>query len=300
MASGKIIDIHGRWTSKDGKNKIQLMQSFDKFEGYVGSPDDVRISLGNISDRKLCFKQTWHKGKNKGAIATVHGYLTSDSSTILLEFEGTRSNGKGMKGKNAIVRESFIGMWTPMDLSESGDIWSFNLKGRWEITGYYESNLKEKLDLKGERNHRDANFFTISVQSSNGRWEEEIKGEYRCPSIILTLPPSLGDRTLLLERRKQFESLPSLKYHPLPLIQEKTEPAFLSTKDTSTSSEKRPSRDQSNVDEKTSEHFDSQFPSKQYVGQPDDDLRTALLSTVSLPLQKRTSNKSSCCCCCIS
>merc|ERR550534_3565094 len=99
----------------------------DKFEGYVGSPDDVKITLGTISGRTMNFKQTWHKGKNKGAVATVYGKLTTDRSTILLEFEGTRSNGKGMKGKNAIFRDSLLGSWTPMGLIENGDIWNFNL-----------------------------------------------------------------------------------------------------------------------------------------------------------------------------
>jgi len=147
MTQGGIVDIHGDWISRDGNNKINLIQTLDKFEGFVGNRDDVKITLGTISGRTLNFKQSWHRGRNKGAVATVYGKLTSDSSTILLEFEGMRANGKGMKGKNAIFRENLIGTWTPMGLSGNGDVWFFRLKNRLDITGYYETKkaLRDKV-----------------------------------------------------------------------------------------------------------------------------------------------------------
>jgi len=295
-----MINIDGIWISKDGTNIIQLQQTVDKFEGFMGSPDNVRISLGRISDRTLNFKQTWHKGRNKGAVATVYGRLTNDDSAILLEFEGIRANGKGMKGKNAIYRKSLLGTWTPMDLDKSEDTWNFILKSRLLISGYYESKHKERIILKGKRNHTDVNFFTISMQSSDrDSKDEEINGEYRCPNIILTFPPSQGEKTLVLQRKLLF--LPKVKeYDPLPTLEEKSGSINLSMNSASLRSAKRPYRDESQLtrsgpgpDQPTME-----FPTDPFT-KPDADLRTALLSTVSVSVQERPKEKKCCNCCCI-
>jgi len=292
MTEAGIIDINGGWTSKDGKNKINLIQTRDKFEGFVGDGDDVKITLGTISGRTLNFKQTWHRGRNKGAVATVYGKLTSDSSTILLEFEGMRANGRGMKGKNAIFRESLIGTWTPMGLSGSGDIWYFGLKNNLDIAGYYETKLKERLLLRGQRSQKDVNFFTISLQKENGRWNTaKIKGEYRCPGIIL----ALRNKNVILGRKRQEEMPRYEEYDPLPLSQEDSESEMIfCTNDTSFSSRKRPLRNESKVMEpKKVEPYYSKTP-KEPVDQP-EDLRARLLVPTSKHSKNRTRKK--CCCC---
>jgi len=291
MTAGKIININGGWTSKDGKNKINLIQTRDKFEGFVGDKDDVKITLGTISERTLNFKQTWHRGRNKGAVATVYGKLTSDNSTILLEFEGMRSNGKGMKGKNAIYRESLIGTWTPMGLSGSGDIWYFSLKNERDITGYYETKLKERVLLRGQRSQKDVNFFTISLQRKNGRWDvAKIKGEYRCPSIIL----ALREKNVILGRKRQ-ETMPRYEeYDPLPLSQEDSESEMIfCTNETSFSSRKRPFRNESKVMENKNVQPYYSEPTRAPDSHP-EDLRTRLLSA-SWRAENRTRKK--CCWC---
>merc|ERR1719320_718622 len=103
--------------------------------------------------RTLNFKQTWHEGVNKGAVATVYGKLLSDGGTILLDFEGMRANGRAMKGRNAIYRQSLVGTWVPMGLTGSGDVWRFVLeKNRQDITGYFlHSILNERVELRGRR-----------------------------------------------------------------------------------------------------------------------------------------------------
>lgn len=294
MTSSEIIDIHGGWTSKDGKHKIQIVQTLDKFEGFVGSPEDVKISLGTISERTLNFKQTWHMGKNKGAVATVYGQLTSDSSTILLEFQGRQANGRGMKGKNAIFRENLIGSWTPYGRNGSGDVWSFNLENSQDITGYYKPNkAKEGVSLKGQRNHEDANFFTISLETSNKRENqatEEINGEFKCPRIILDLPTSLGKKSVLLIRKRQ-ESLPKYEeYDPLPLVQEEEPEVFLNGKGKSFGPKLRPVRDDSAKMQKRASNRGEK--SSQNPGEP-EDMRSRFLTTVS-----HSSGRSHKKCCC--
>jgi len=290
MVEGEIINIHGVWTSRDGKNKINFLQTLDKFEGFVGDQDDVKITLGTISERKLNFKQAWLKGRNKGAVATVYGRLTRDNSTILLEFEGMRANGNGMKGKNTIFRESLIGSWTPMGVSESGSIWHFSLENRWDITGFYDNTtLNKRVPLMGQRSKEDVNFFTISLQQENGKWDSsKINGEYRCPSIILTL----RNRNVMLVR-KQLEKMPKYEeYDPLPLSQDNSDSEMIfCTSDTSFSSRKRPFRDDSKVPERKEQPNKSE-PLRESVCQP-EDLRARLLDPASV--KKRTRKKYCCC-----
>jgi len=291
MTKGEIIDIHGVWTSRDGKNKINLIQTLDKFEGFVGNSDDVKITLGTISGRTLNFKQTWHKGRNRGAVATVYGMLTEDGSSILLEFEGMRANRRGMKGKNAIFRENIGGTWTPMGLSGSGDVWNFSLKNKRDISGYYETKLKGRVLLRGQRSEKDVNFFTISLQKENGKWDDaKIKGEYRCPCIILTLE----NRNVTLGRKRQNPIPDWEEYAPLPSSQEDSESEMIfCTTDSSFSTMKRPFRDESMVMEyKNAQPYNIGLP-KEPVSQP-EDLRTRLLAPVSLHSDKRT--RKDCCC----
>jgi len=290
MVEGEIINIHGVWTSRDGKNKINFLQTLDKFEGFVGDQDDVKITLGTISERKLNFKQAWLKGRNKGAVATVYGRLTRDNSTILLEFEGMRANGNGMKGKNTIFRESLIGSWTPMGVSESGSIWHFSLENRWDITGFYDdTKLNKRVPLMGQRSKEDVNFFTISLQQENGKWDSsKISGEYRCPSIIL----ALRNRNVILVRKK-LENMPKYEeYDPLPLSQDKSDSEMIfCTSDTSFSSRKRPFRDESKALERKEQPNKSE-PLRKSVSQP-EDLRARLLAPGSV---KNGTRKKYCCC----
>jgi len=301
MESNDIIDIHGGWTSKDGKHKIQIVQTLDKFEGFVGSPEDVKISLGTISERTLNFKQTWHMGRNKGAFATVYGQLTSDSSTILLEFQGRQASGRGMKGKNEIFRENLIGSWTTYGRNErngSGDVWSFKLENSRDITGYYKPNTaKEGFSLKGQINHENTNFFTVSLLSSDkkdkkeNQEKEQIKGEFKCPRIILDLPPSLGKKTVLLVRKRQ-ESLPKYEeYDPLPLVLEEEQKCFVNGKGKSFGPKLRPVRDDSEIMQKKG--FKRGEKSSQ---NPDEhhDMGMRFLSTVSTVSSGRSHKK--CCC----
>jgi len=290
MVEGEIINIHGVWTSRDGKNKINFLQTLDKFEGFVGDQDDVKITLGTISERKLNFKQAWLKGRNKGAVATVYGRLTRDNSTILLEFEGMRANGNGMKGKNTIFRESLIGSWTPMGVSESGSIWHFSLENRWDITGFYDdTKLNKRVPLMGQRSKEDVNFFTISLQQENGKWDSsKISGEYRCPSIIL----ALRNRNVILVRKK-LENMPKYEeYDPLPLSQDKSDSEMIfCTSDTSFSSRKRPFRDDSKVLERKEQSNKSE-PLRESASQC-EDLRARLLVPASV---KERTRKKYCCC----
>jgi len=288
MVEGEIINIHGVWTSRDGKNKINFLQTLDKFEGFVGDQDDVKITLGTISERKINFKQAWHKGRNKGAVATVYGRLTRDNSTILLEFEGMRANGNGMKGKNTIFRENLIGSWTPMGVRDSGSIWHFSLKNRWDITGFYDNTkLNKRVPLLGQRSREDVNFFTISLQQENGKWDSaKINGEYRCPSIIL----ALRNRNVILGR-KQLESMPKYEeYDPLPQDKSDSEMIFC-TSDTSFSSRKRPFRDDSKVLERKEQSNKSE-PLRESASQC-EDLRARLLVPASV---KERTRKKYCCC----
>merc|ERR1719320_793423 len=100
--------------------------------------------------RTLNFKQTWHEGVNKGAVATVYGKLSSDEGTILLDFEGMRANGRSMKGRNAIYRQSLVGTWVPMGMSGNGDVWRFALEpNRQDITGYFlHARFNERVELR--------------------------------------------------------------------------------------------------------------------------------------------------------
>jgi len=201
-----MINIHGPWTSISGMNRIRFIQKWDKFSGYVGSQDESKITLGTISGRSLNFKQTWHKGVNKGAVATVYGKLTSDNGNILLEFEGTRADSRLIKGKSVIYRDNLIGSWMPMS-GAIGDTWLFNMLNKRDISGYYDSTqFKERVKITGHRNQEDGNFFDINLQM-NGV-PEEIQGEYRCPKLILSLPRDFGHQTLVLVR-KPPDALPS-------------------------------------------------------------------------------------------
>jgi len=281
-----MINIHGTWTSKNGKNKIRIIQNGDKFEGYVGNADEAKISLGTISKRTLNFKQTWHKGVNKGAVATVYGRLTSDNGNILLEFEGMRANGRGMKGKNAIYRDSIIGSWTPLKGS-SGETWRFNLVNKREITGHYESaQITDRMMISGECDKENGNYFTIYLHMSAGR-QEAIRGEYRCPNLILCMPRSLGHQTVLLVRKPPEQMPQSEEYDPDS--QEPTDGGSESQKNPSLSSTKRPARYDSNVVRIP----ETKFPThgKSLDDHQREDLRTALL-----PPEPRTSyQKQSCC-----
>jgi len=290
MTEGQIINIHGVWTSKCGKNKINFIQTLEKFEGFVGDQDDVKITLGTISGRTMNFKQTWHKGRNKGAVATVYGKLTSDSSTILLEFEGMRANGRGMKGKNTIYRENMMGSWAPMGVVGGSDIWHFKLENRWDITGFCDNTkLNKRIALKGQRRKSDVNFFTISLQEANGKWDTAvIEGEYRCPGIIL----ALGNKNIILAR-KRLETMPKYEeYDPIPLSQEASDSEMIfCTSDNSLSSRKRPLRDESKVPEcKNKQAFKSEYVND--LHQP-EDLRARLLAPDTV--NRRTRTKYCCC-----
>jgi len=290
MTEGQIINIHGVWTSKCGKNKINFIQTLDKFEGFVGDQDDVKITLGTISGRTMNFKQTWHKGRNKGAVATVYGKLTSDSSTILLEFEGMRANGRGMKGKNTIYRENLMGSWAPMGMVGGSDIWHFKLENRWDITGFCDNTkLNKRIALKGQRSKSDINFFTITLQEENGKWDTAvIEGEYRCPGIIL----ALGHKNIILAR-KRLETMPKYEeYDPIPLSQEASDSEMIfCTSDNSLSSRKRPLRDESKVPEcKNKQAFKSEYVND--LNQP-EDLRARLLAPDTV--NRRTRTKYCCC-----
>lgn len=291
MTESQIINIHGVWTSKCGKNKINFIQKLDKFEGFVGDQDDVKITLGTISGRTMNFKQTWHKGRNKGAVATVYGKLTSDSSTILLEFEGMRANGRGMKGKNTIYRENLMGSWAPMGVVGGSDIWHFKLENRWDITGFCDNTkLGKRIPLKGQRSKSDINFFTISLQEENGKWDTAvIEGEYRCPGIIL----ALGIKNIILAR-KRLETMPKYEeYDPIPLSQEASDSEMIfCTSDNSLSSRKRPLRDESKVPERKNERaYKSEYVNDS--GNQPEDLRARLL----VPASGQTRTQKKCCFC---
>jgi len=289
MTEAGIIDINGGWTSKDGKNKVNLIQTLDKFEGSVGDADDVKITLGTISGRTLNFTQTWHRGINKGAVVNVCGKLSSESSTILLEFEGMQANGIGMKGKNAIFRENLIGTWTPTGFSGRGDIWCFRLKNKVDISGYYETKLKERVLLRGQRSQKDVNFFTISLQREDGRWDTaKIPGEFRCPGIILRL----RNKDVILGRKRQEQMPRYEEYDPLTSSQD-SESEMIFCTNVSFSSRKRPSRNESKVMEINNvEPYYSDNP-KEPVDQP-KDLRARLVAPTSKDLEERKRKK--CCC----
>jgi len=281
-----MINIHGTWTSKTGKNKIRIIQNGDKFEGYVGNADEAKISLGTISKRTLNFKQTWHKGVNKGAVATVYGRLTSDNGNILLEFEGMRANGRGMKGKNAIYRDNLIGSWTPLSGS-NGETWRFNLENKRDITGHYESvQIRDRMVISGQCDKDNGNYFTINLHMSAGR-QEAIRGEYRCPNLILCMPRSLGHQTVLLVRKPPEQMPQSEEYDPDSQDNTKGE-SSLSRKNTSLSSTKRPIRYDSNVVSAPEKKFP--IHSLPFDESQREDLRTALLTP-----QTRRSQKQGCC-----
>jgi len=291
MAEVQVINIHGVWTSKCGKNKINFIQTQDKFEGFVGDQDDVKITLGTISGRTLNFKQTWHKGRNQGAVATVYGKLTSDSSTILLEFEGMRANGRGMKGKNTIYRNNLIGSWAPLGVVGCSDIWHFKLENRLDITGFCDNTkLNKRIPIKGQRSQSDDNFFTISMQEENGNWDTTlIEGEFKCPGIILTL----GSKNIML-KRKRLETMPKYEeYDPVSLSQDASESEIIfCTSENSFSSRKRPLRDESKVPEyKNEQAYKSEYANES-PNQP-EDLRARLLVPSSV---NSTTRKKYCCC----
>jgi len=299
----KLIDIHGRWTSEDGKQKVQIIQSANKFEGYLGKPDDVKISLGYISERTLNFKQTWHKGRNQGAVATVYGMLTSDGSAILLEFEGCRANGKSMKGRNAIFRDNLVGSWIPADINEGGDVWSFSLHNRLDVAGYYyDANLMKKMALQGKRCEKDPDYFTISVQSDEE--EKEIIGVYRCPNIILTLPSQRGKKSLKLTR-KLIETLPkNREYNPPSLDLETVSHSIFNPSLSSLSSRKRPLRDESKAMCKPATSYSCPQIYREPFSQRDRGLKSSLLSSDFVAVQnytpsfieKKPIRKKFCCC----
>jgi len=302
MTGSVSVDIDGKWTSEDGKQKVQIIQSSNKFEGYLGNPDDVKISLGVISERTLNFKQTWHKGRNKGAVATVYGMLTSDGSAILLEFEGCRANGKTMQGRNAIFRDNIIGSWIPADF-DGGDVWSFTLDNTLDIVGhYYDADLMKKTALSGKRCKKDPNYFTISIQSDEG--EKEINGVYRCPHIILTLPCQTGKRRLRLTR-KLLETLPNNEEYNPPL-QDVESYSIFNPSLSSLSSRKRPIRDESKPMFKPATSYSSPEIFKEPFSEREYGLKSALLSadfvavqnssTPTVRMEKKSIPKKFCCC----
>jgi len=281
MKRGDIIDINGVWTSKDGRNKVHIIQSLDKFEGYVGSPEVVKISLGTVSKQTLNFKQTWLDGVNKGAVATVYGKLSCDGGTIILDFEGMRANGRAIKGWNAIFRESIVGTWVPKGISGSGEVWRFMLGlNNWDITGYFlQSKINERVEFKGQRYWSNENCFLILLPTYEKDGMVEIPGEYKCPNIVLALPPNLGNKSIVLER-KPVEFPPKFEeYEPVPRLQKDS--STTSMKSVSLSSQKEPFRGESEVVYTTSSQL---------------DLRTALLVPTDVPSNKNHTF-SQCCCC---
>jgi len=289
MTIGDNIDINGVWTSKDGRNKIQIIQSLDKFEGYIGNPEEVKISLGTVSKRTLNFKQTWHEGVNKGAVATVYGKLSNDNGTIILDFEGTRANGRPMKGRNVIYRESLVGTWIPMGLGRSGDVWRFMLdSNRRDITGYFiHTRLGERVELRGQMNFSDNLFFIISLPSKeDGR--VEIQGEFRCPNIVLTLPPDLGNKTILLERKSPAFPTKFEEYEPASLMDDSSTTSGKPLP-FSLSPQKQPFRGESEV---VSEQLSK---ARSTPSSMPEDLRTTLLFAFDVP--KRRQTHCECCCC---
>merc|ERR1719419_1436402 len=105
-----------------------------------------------------------------------------------------------------------------MGAGGSGDVWTFILdSNKQDITGHcINSILNQRMELVGKRNSKDGNFFKVSLLSSDGR-TTVIQGEYRCPNIILSLPPSMLNKIVIL-RRKPPEDLPMFEeYEPQPI-----------------------------------------------------------------------------------
>lgn len=270
-----MINIHGPWTSKNGMNRIRIIQKWDKFEGWVGNQEDSKISLGSISGRTLNFKQSWHKGVNKGAVATVYGRLTSDNGNILLEFVGMRADGREIKGRSAIYRDNLIGSWIPMS-GGSGDTWLFNMLNERDITGYYDSNrFNDRVMITGHRNQEDGNFFIVYLKV-NGI-TEEVRGEYRCPNLKLSLPQSFGRQTQILVRKPPESLPPYQEYEPESSQTTTTDSKTNLLKGLSFSSRNRPCR------------FESQFLQQTHdESQHYDDIQSAFL---------QVHDRQYCCCC---
>jgi len=228
--------------------------------------------------------------------------LTSDGSSILLEFEGCRANGKSMKGRNAIFRDNLIGSWIPADINEGGDVWSFSLDNRLDIAGYYyDANLMKKMALQGKRCQKDPDYFTVSVQSDEE--EKEIIGVYRCPHIILTLPSQLGKKSLKLTR-KLLETLPNnQEYDPPSLDIETISHSIFNPTLSSLSSRKRPLRDESKALFKPTSYSCPEIFREPFTGR-DRGLKSALLSSDFVAVQnytpslieKNPTRKKFCCC----
>jgi len=300
-----MINIDGMWTSKNGLNKIRIIQSEDKFEGYVGNENMVKISLGTISERTLNFKQSWHKGVNKGAVATVYGRLTEDNAHILLQFQGMRADGREIKGKNAIYRDNFIGAWIPKG-GVSGDTWHFNLVNEREVTGHLHSkHFKDPMPIVGRRNQENGNFFVGYLQVSSGS-SEEIRGEYSCPNLILSLPRNLGNQHLFLVRKPPQRKPLYVEYEDeSSSTKESMSNEINRVQSISLSSKKRPCRKESNIVNNQSMQ-PAPFLESSNNDLNREDMRSALLC--SYPLQaKEKRNSVSCCwsmeicfsCCCI-
>jgi len=199
MSSAEVMDISGRWTSKAGNIKIHLTQTGDKFEGFVGSEDEIKISLGRISGQTINFKQTWHKGVNEGAVVTVYGTVANDAASIMMWYDGSRITGKRIEGRNFIYRDNFMGTWVPSN--RSGDIWSFIIKSGGDVSGQLITRRSTKpLALVGERDEANESCFTFSVESDMSK---VITGEYKCPNVLLSFSSSAGGTRKLKLSRKQ-------------------------------------------------------------------------------------------------
>jgi len=200
MSSRKAIDISGRWTSKAGNIKIHLTQTGDKFEGFVGSEDEIKISLGRISGQTINFKQTWHKGLNAGAVVTVYGTIANDATSIMMWYDGSRITGKRIEGRNFIYRDNFGGTWVPAN--RSGDIWSFVIKSGRDVSGKLITRRSSKpLALVGKQDEADDKCFTFSIESD---MTKVITGEYKCPHVLLSFSSSAGGiRKLKLSRKQE-------------------------------------------------------------------------------------------------
>jgi len=211
MSSTEVIDISGLWTSKAGNIKIHLNQTGDKFEGFVGSKDEIKISLGRISGQTINFKQTWHKGVNEGAVVTVYGTIADDTASIMMWYDGSKITGTRIEGRNFIYRDNFMGTWVPPN--RSGDIWSFCIKSGRDVSGQLVTKRSTKpVALTGQRDETNDNCFTFSMESDRSK---VIKGEYNCPNVTLSFPSSQGGmRKIKLSRKQESMNRKFQEYYP--------------------------------------------------------------------------------------
>jgi len=275
-----LIDISGRWTSKAGNIKIHLSQTGDKFDGYVGSKDEIKISLGRISGHTINFKQTWHKGVNEGAVVTVYGTIANDKASIMMWYDGSRITGKRIEGRNFIYRDNFMGTWVPSN--RSGDVWSFIIKSGGEVSGQLLIRRSSKpLAIVGQRDEADEKVFTFSVESDRSK---VITGEYKCPNVTLSFPSSQGGtRTMKLCRKQESMIRKFQEYFPEAGGHERE---VLNSAEVRSP---RPVREQS--------QFSGMSTTQSSAGA--NDLRTPFLSSTYGDRNKYMRNERGTCVCCI-